>query len=145
MKGEFIFQQFFMNTMGRVIASVSLENLREPSKSIQIDALVDTGSAYMVLPSAWKSRLGKLDKIRDVQVEAADHSRLSGEVCGPVKLKIPGFDPIYTEVLFINMQPEDGTYEPLLGYIPLEQSQAAVDMLSHRLIKVKYVDLKRAA
>ena len=40
------------------------------------------------------------------------------------------------------MTPEDGIYEPLLGYIVLEQSQAAVDMLGHRLIHVKYADLK---
>ena len=32
--------------------------------------------------------------------------------------------------------------EPLIGYIPLEQAQAAVDMLGHRLIKVSHVDLK---
>lgn len=43
---------------------------------------------------------------------------------------------------FIDMQPEDGSYEPLIGYIPLEQAQAAVDMLGHRLVKVSRVDLK---
>jgi hypothetical protein len=32
--------------------------------------------------------------------------------------------------------------EPLIGYFPLEQAQAAVDMLGHRLIKVSRVDLK---
>jgi hypothetical protein len=40
------------------------------------------------------------------------------------------------------MKPEDGQYEPLLGYIVLEQSQAAVDMLGHRLIHVTRLDLK---
>jgi hypothetical protein len=35
------------------------------------------------------------------------------------------------------MVPRDGMYEPLVGYIVLEQSQAAVDMLGHRLIHVK--------
>ena len=39
------------------------------------------------------------------------------------------------------MEPRNG-FEPLLGYIVLEQSQAAVDMLGHRLVKVKYLDLK---
>ncbi len=33
-------------------------------------------------------------------------------------------------------------YEPLLGYIPLEQSQAVIDLLGHRLIRVPKVDLK---
>ena len=32
--------------------------------------------------------------------------------------------------------------EPLLGYVMLEQAQAAVDMLGHRLVPVQYMDLK---
>jgi hypothetical protein len=50
-----------------------------------------------------------------------------------------------TEVLFIDRQPEDGAYEPLIGYIPLEQAQAAVDRVGHRLVKVSRVDLKSLA
>jgi len=49
---------------------------------------------------------------------------------------------MFTEIIFIKMEPENGEYEPLLGYIPLEQSQAAVDMLGHRLVYVKRLDLK---
>ena len=45
-------------------------------------------------------------------------------------------------MLFVDMAPEDGIYEPLLGYIVLEQSGAAVDMLGHRLVHVKRMDLK---
>jgi hypothetical protein len=44
--------------------------------------------------------------------------------------------------MFVEMQPEDGIYEPLLGYLILEQSQAAVDMVGHRLMHVKHTDLK---
>ncbi len=40
------------------------------------------------------------------------------------------------------MKPKEGRYEPLIGDIVLEQSQAAVDMLGHRLIPVKRMDLK---
>ena len=61
---------------------------------------------------------------------------------GPVKIQIEGFPPIFGEVMFVDMAPEEGIYEPLLGYIILEQSQAAVDMLGHRLIHVKRMDLK---
>ncbi len=56
--------------MGRIITSVKIENISDPSKSIRCDALVD------------------------------------------------------------------------IGYIILEQSQAAVDMVGHRLMHVKRVDLK---
>jgi len=40
------------------------------------------------------------------------------------------------------MEPLEGGYEPLLGYLILEQSQVAVDMVGHRLVPVKYIDLK---
>ena len=40
------------------------------------------------------------------------------------------------------MHPEGGVYEPLVGSLPLEQSQAAVDMLGHRLVHARRVDLK---
>ena len=33
-------------------------------------------------------------------------------------------------------------YDPLVGYLVLEQSQAAVDMLGHRLVRVDKLDLK---
>jgi len=57
-------------------------------------------------------------------------------------LQIEGFRPIYTEVLFIDMKPENGIYEPLIGYIALEQCQAGIDMLGHRLVHIKRMDLK---
>jgi hypothetical protein len=45
-------------------------------------------------------------------------------------------------VTFVASAPEDGAYEPLLGYILLEQSRAAVDLVGHRLLPVKAFDLK---
>ncbi len=59
-----------------------------------------------------------------------------------MQIKIEGFRPVFTEVVFVEMKPADGQYEPLLGYIVLEQCQAAVDMLGHRLVHVKRLDLK---
>jgi hypothetical protein len=44
--------------------------------------------------------------------------------------------------MFLDREPQDGVYEPLIGYIVLEQSQAAVDILGHRLVHVKRTDLK---
>ncbi len=109
---------------------------------MRCDALVDTGASHLTLPSAWKDRLGELETIRTVELETATQSTVSGEVCGPVKIEVEGFRPVFGEVLFVEKEPEDGLYEPLLGYVPLESCQAAVDMLGHRLIHVKRMDLK---
>ena len=40
------------------------------------------------------------------------------------------------------MEAAEGRYEPLIGYIPLQQAQAVVDMAGHRLAKFGHVDLK---
>ncbi len=128
--------------MGRIVASVKITNASDPTTMIRCDALVDTGASFLVLPAAWKDRLGNLESIRKVELETATQATVVGEVCGPVKIEIEGFRPIFGEVLFVDMQPTSGEYEPLIGYIPLEQSQAGVDMLGHRLVPVKYMDLK---
>ena len=58
--------------------------------------------------------------------------------------KVEGFSHIYNEVLFIEMESNHGDYEPLVGYLVLQQCGAAVDMLGHRLVPIKYLDLKIA-
>jgi len=131
--------------MGRIVVETTIENVFDPSHTIRCDALVDTGAAYLTLPNAWRDRLGPLMELDTVDGETANQSVIQGLICGPVLLRMERFRPVLTEVLFIDMQPEDGMYEPLIGYIPLAQAQAAVDLVGHRLIKVSRVDLKALA
>jgi predicted aspartyl protease len=120
----------------------TIENAADLSKVLRCDALVDTGASLMVLPSAWRDRLGKLESGAKIEVETATQETVTAEVCGPVRIQIEGFRPIFNEVAFVEMKPADGEYEPLIGYIVLEQSQAGVDMLGHRLVRIKHMDLK---
>jgi predicted aspartyl protease len=131
--------------MGRIIAPVTITNTVDESKSLRCDALVDTGASLMVLPTAWRDKLGDLRSFAEIQVETATQETLTGQVCGPVTIQIEGFRPISNEVLFVEMNPRDGIYEPLIGYIVLEQSQAGVDIIGHRLVHIKHLDLKSAA
>ncbi len=128
--------------VGRIVASVAIENAADLSRALRCDALVDTGASLMVLPSAWKDQLGNLNFSTEIEVEMATQETVTAEVCGPVRIQIEGFRPILNEVAFVEMQPTDGNYEPLIGYIVLEQSLASVDMLGHRLVPVKHMDLK---
>ncbi len=96
----------------------------------------------MTLPSVWRSRFGTFASVETVELQTATQELVKGPVCGPVKITIEGFGPIYNEGLFLDMKTDDDEYEPLLGYIALEQCGAAVDMLGHRLIPVKYVNVK---
>ena len=131
-----------MTDVGRIVTPVRIENALDASTHLLFDALVETRASHVVLPAAWKDRLGALASTQSVNLETATQDTVKAEICGPVKVQIEGFRPIHTEVLFVEMHPADGVYEPLLGCIALGQSQAAVDMLGHRLVPVKHVDLK---
>lgn len=128
--------------MGRIISQVRVENANHPEHYIDVSAMVDTGAAYLTLPSAWAARLGEFPYIEKVEMMTATQEACAAELRGPVRIRIEGFRPLYSEVLFVDMESEDGKYEPLLGYTPLELCGAAVDMLGHRLVPVKYIDLK---
>lgn len=125
-------------SMGRIIASVKVTNVTDPSMSIRCDALVDTGASFMVLPMAWRDRLGDLETMTEVEMETATQETVRSIVCGPVRIQIEGFRPIHHEVAFVEMTPEDGEYEPLIGYLVLEQSQAGVDIAGHGLVCRKH-------
>jgi predicted aspartyl protease len=128
--------------MGRIFAPVSIGSLHDREKPIQCDALVDTGASHMVLPAAWREKLGELIELGTIRLQTATQDTVEGTVCGPVQIQIEGFRPIITEVLFVDMKPEEGTYEPLMGYVVLELSMAAVDMTGHGLVHLKHLDLK---
>ena len=85
--------------MGRIVSHVKIKNLFEQDAVITCDALVDTGAAFMVLPKAWKERLGKIHTVREVDGETATQDIVKGEVCGPVEIKIEGFEQVKTNKL----------------------------------------------
>ena len=128
--------------MGRVVTPVTISNVKDPSKSITFDARIDPGASHVTLPMAWRDRLGQMESVQTVRVEMASQNLVEGVLCGPVKVQIEGFRPTFGEVVFMAMTPEEGKYEPLLGYLVLEQSGIAVDVVGHRLIPLRHFDLK---
>ena len=107
--------------MGRIIVQATIENGIDSTFRIQSDALVDTDAAYLALPNAWRDRLGKPTLLDTVSVETATQAVVNGDICGPVLLRMGNFCPILTGILFIEREPSDGHYEPLIGYIPLDK------------------------
>lgn len=129
--------------MGRIIAQTKVTNLFDEDKFIHCGMFVDTGAGALILPSAWKERLGEFRRSEAVELLLANRDVIRGEACWPVEIRIEGFRPVSNEVVFVDMESdEDDAYEPLLGYVILEQAQAAVDMLGHRLVPVRYIDMK---
>lgn len=128
--------------MGRIITQVRIANPVDPKCEFTFDALVDTGAGPLVLPSAWRERLGKLLTTQRADVELANQQITEVEIGGPVQIQIENFRSIYDEVVFLDMQPSDGHFEPLVGHLVLQKSLVAVDMVGHRLIGVKAFDMK---
>lgn len=124
--------------MGRIVAQTEITNPLDEGKSVAAGMLVDTGAGALVLPVSWKEKLGNFLHEEPVELVLANGDTVRGEACAPVKIEIEGFRPVFNEVLFI--AGEDA--EPLIGYVILEQAQAAVDMVGHRLVRVPYVDLR---
>src|SRR5947207_8850177 len=122
--------------MGRISTHVTIRNFADPSKEIRCDALVDTGATMLTLPLKRRDRLGDFPVSQKVEMEIATQQRVEVEVCGPVVIQLEGFRSVTGEVCFLEMNGEEGTVEPLVGYITLEQSGAAVDPLGHRLIRL---------
>ena len=67
--------------MGRIVASVEIKNASNPEYQIMCDSLVDTGASYMVLPSAWKNKLGDIEIVAQIEVELANQTVQIGEIC----------------------------------------------------------------
>ena len=71
--------------MGRTIASASVEHRSNPDQRIRCDALVDTDASHVVLPSAWRGRLGELEELATVELELANQQAIEGVICVTVQ------------------------------------------------------------
>jgi hypothetical protein len=129
--------------MGRIICQVTLRNPMDADHEITFDGLVDTRASHLVLPLDWRERLGKFRSEQQVALSLANKDIIEGTLCGPVEVELEGFRPVFTEALFVDMQPgERGQYEALVGYVVLEMIPVAVDMVGHRLVDAGALDLK---
>ena len=138
-------QTRWLSRMGRILTHVTIVNALDPAREISCQALVDTGAWGLMLPRAWKERLGAFQMTRTVEMVTADQRVVSGEVCGPVTIRIEGFEPVSSEVTFVDMELEGGRYRPLLGYTVLEQAGLAADPVGGRLLKIPHMDLRAAS
>ncbi len=125
-----------------IVVPVKVDGIAESGQSIRCDALVDTGTSHMILPLVWRDRLGDVGVIETIELETAAYGAVKGVVCGPVRIQIEGFRPVYGEVVFADSEAYDQTCGPVIGHIVLAQCRAAVDLHGRRLVRVESADLK---
>jgi predicted aspartyl protease len=128
-----------ISTMGKVIVSIKVENLRdlwaaeegrlapEDVRSVDIsDALVDTGATILSLPKRYIDHLG-LTPVRE---------RTARTVAGTIKLRI--YSVVQLTVQDRNVPTEvcevPDDCPPLIGQIPLEGLDFVIDPTGQKLI-----------
>ncbi|MBI3988439.1 MAG: hypothetical protein HY347_02350 [candidate division NC10 bacterium] len=113
--------------MGKVIEKVKLTSLFDPAKSVEVDAVIDTGATMLVLPQNLIDELS-LIKIREATVKYANNQRQQKSVYAGLLVEIKG-----RVGSFDALAEEEGT-EPLIGQIVLEELDLVVDTSTRMLI-----------
>jgi hypothetical protein len=72
--------------IGEIYVDLTVENRLEPGRSVSCRAMVDTGAFGLILPNAWKARLGHLPDLTTVDLEMADQRVATAEIRGPVRV-----------------------------------------------------------
>jgi clan AA aspartic protease len=113
--------------MGKVIEKVKISNLIEKSKTVDIDAVIDTGATMVVLPQEIIEKLG-LKKIRDVKVKYANNKIEKKSIYGVVTIEIKG------RIGNFDVSAEEKGSQPLIGQVVLEVLDLIVDPRTKTLI-----------
>ena len=113
--------------MGKVIERVKIINVFEPSKSTEIDALIDTGATMVVLPQDIVREL-ELRKVRDVKVRYANNKVEMKPVYRAVVIEIFGREGTFDVIC-----EEEGS-QPLIGQMVLEVLDLVVDPRTKKLM-----------
>jgi predicted aspartyl protease len=99
--------------MGKVMEKAKITNLLDPTKSVEIEAIVDTGAMMLVLPENVVNKLG-LEKIKEVKAKYANGRVETKGMYGVVTLEIQG------RVGHFDALAEVADSQPLIGQIILD-------------------------
>jgi len=113
--------------MDKVIERLKITNVFEPDKSIEIDALIDTGATMVVLPQDIVCEL-ELRKVREIKVRYTNNKVEMKPVYRAVVIEILG-----REGTFDVIGEEKGS-QPLIGQVVLEVLDLVVDPKTRKLM-----------
>ena len=105
--------------MGKVIEKVKLTSLFEPKKSVEVEAVIDTGATMVVLPKDIVDALG-LRKVREVKVRYANNKVETRPIYGVVTIELKGRSANLDFLVEENSQ-------PLMGKVLLELLDLIID------------------
>ena len=124
--------------MGKVIEQIKVQNWgdielvaagarTEPPRSIDTEALVDTGAGMFYLQRKIVKQLGlrPIDRVRSRTMSNRIEQR---RVCSPVELRLAGRTGVFRVVEIPDQLPN------LIGQIPLEELDLVVDLRKRRVV-----------
>ena len=126
----------------RICTDVTITNPHNKKLKIYCEALVDSGSTDLILPLAWKHELGKLDFATKKLFLMASAVKTTGEIYGPVNIKIKGFRTIKDTITFMDMKPDSllkKHYCPILGYSALAKSKVWLDIAGKHIVRFENI------
>ena len=113
--------------MGKVMEKVKLTSLFEPKKSVEVDAVIDTGATMVVLPKDIVDALG-LRKVREVKVIYANNKVETKPIYGVVTIELKG------RSANLDVLVEEKGSQPLIGQVLLELLDLIVEPKTRKLI-----------
>ncbi len=113
--------------MGKVVEQVKLTSLFEPEKSLEVEAVIDTGATMVVLPRDIVEELG-LRKMREVKVRYANNKVETKPIYGVVNIELKG------RSANLDVLVEEKGSQPLIGQVLLELLDLIVEPKTRKLI-----------
>lgn len=113
--------------MGKAVEKVKIANLLDPTKSVTVEAIVDTGATLLVLPSDIVDSLG-LEKVEEVRVKYANNHVETKEIYGVVRLELKG------RIGNFDVLAENKGSQPLIGQIVLERLDLVIEPSTKRVM-----------
>jgi len=113
--------------MGKIIERVKLTNLFNPNKSVEVEAVVDTGAIMVVLPKDIVEAL-ELRKVREVKVRYANNKVETKPIYGVVTIELKG------RSANLDVLVEEKGSQPLIGQVLLELLDLVIEPKTRKLI-----------
>lgn len=113
--------------MGKIIEKVKLTSLFNPNKSVEVEAVVDTGATMVVLPKDIVEAL-ELRKVREVKVRYANNKVETKPIYGVVTIELKG------RSANLDVLVEEKGSQPLIGQVLLELLDLVIEHKTRKLI-----------
>lgn len=113
--------------MGKIIERVKLTSLFNPNKSVEVEAVVDTGATMVVLPEDIVEAL-ELRKVREVKVRYANNKVETKPIYGVVTIELKG------RSANLDVLVEEKGSQPLIGQVLLELLDLVIEPKTRKLI-----------